>query len=63
MHLVYMGAGFVGACSAAVSADSGHSVMAFDINDQKIADLSSGDASRITGCMHEEGAGGIDPPA
>ena len=50
-----MGAGFVGACSAAVSADSGHSVMAFDINEQKIADLSSGDSARITGCMHEEG--------
>lgn len=55
MHLVYMGAGFVGACSAAVSADSGHSVMAFDINEKKIADLSSGDPARITGCLHEEG--------
>jgi len=50
-----MGAGFVGACSAAVSADSGHSVMAFDINQERINSLSSGDPEVIKGCLHEEG--------
>jgi len=50
-----MGAGFVGACSAAVSADSGHSVTAFDIDENKIEKLSSGDPALITGCLHEEG--------
>lgn len=55
MHLVYMGAGFVGACSAAVSADSGHSVMAFDVNKARVASLASGNADTIKSCLHEEG--------
>lgn len=55
MNIIYMGAGFVGACSAAVSADSGHHVLAFDINKQKVAQLSSGDIQQIRSCLHEEG--------
>lgn len=55
MHLVYMGAGFVGACSAAVAADSGHKVLGYDINQEKIANLTSGDAERIRATLHEEG--------
>jgi len=43
MHLIYMGTGFVGACSSAVSADSGHSVLAYDINQE------------INSCLYEEG--------
>jgi UDPglucose 6-dehydrogenase len=50
-----MGAGFVGACSAAVTADSGHQVLAFDIDSERIARLSSLDAERIESCIHEQG--------
>ncbi|MCK5268031.1 MAG: UDP-glucose/GDP-mannose dehydrogenase family protein [Spirochaetes bacterium] len=55
MNLIYMGAGFVGACSAAVSADSGHNVLAYDINSDRISKLSSKDPAIINGCLHEEG--------
>ncbi len=55
MHLIYMGTGFVGACSSAVSADSGHSVLAYDINKEKIAKLSSDNPADINSCLHEEG--------
>jgi len=55
MYTIYMGAGFVGACSAAVTADSGHHVLAFDIDSDRIARLSSLDAKRIESCIHEKG--------
>ena len=55
MHIVYMGAGFVGACSAAVSADSGHKVLAFDIDAERVRKLSSLDKSTIESCLHEDG--------
>jgi len=55
MYTIYMGAGFVGACSAAVTADSGHHVLAYDIDSERIARLSSLDAERIEGCIHEQG--------
>ena len=55
MHIVYLGAGFVGACSAAVAADSGHNVLAFDVNADRVARLASLDKKTIEGCLHEEG--------
>lgn len=55
MKLLYIGAGFVGACSAAVSADSGHDVLVYDIDVNKIAKLGSGDYLQIQSCLFEEG--------
>lgn len=55
MNILYIGGGFVGACSAAVSADSGHSVLVFDIDQKKIDMLSSGDRDKIEACLFEDG--------
>lgn len=55
MKLLYIGAGFVGTCSAAVSASSGHDVLVYDIDEKKIAMLSSGDRDQIEACLFEEG--------
>ncbi len=55
MKILYIGGGFVGACSAAVSADSGHTVLVFDIDEQKIAKLSSNDPNTIQSALHEQG--------
>lgn len=55
MKLLYIGAGFVGTCSAAVSASSGHDVLVYDIDENKINMLSSGDRDQIEACLFEEG--------
>ena len=55
MKLLYIGAGFVGTCSAAVSASSGHEVLVYDIDEKKISMLSSGDRDQIEACLFEEG--------
>lgn len=55
MNILYIGGGFVGACSAAVSADSGHQTLVFDVDKDKVAKLSSGDRDTIQSCLHEEG--------
>ncbi len=55
MKILYVGGGFVGACSAAVSADSGHTVLVYDIDEQKIAKLSSNDPNIIQSALHEQG--------
>jgi len=55
MNILYIGAGFVGACSAAVSADSGNNVLVYDIDEKKIENLSSGDRSRVEESLFEEG--------
>lgn len=57
MKLLYIGAGFVGACSAAVAADSGHEVLVYDINQERVKCLSSGDRDEIEECLHEDGLG------
>src|SRR3990167_1986603 len=59
MNILYIGAGFVGACSAAVSADSGHQTLVFDIDEKKIKLLSSGDRDTIQSCLFEEGLGDL----
>lgn len=59
MRVLYIGGGFVGACSAAVSADSGHNTMVYDIDARKIKLLSSGDRDTIQSCLFEEGLGDL----
>ncbi len=59
MNILYIGSGFVGACSAAVSADSGHKTLVFDIDEQKVAALGSEDRDTIEGCLHEKGLGDL----
>lgn len=55
MNTLYIGSGFVGACSAAVSADSGHKTLVFDIDAKKIERLGSGSHEQIESCLFEEG--------
>lgn len=59
MNILYIGAGFVGSCSAGVMADSGHRVLVYDIDKNKIDLLNSGDRDVIQSCLFEEGLGEI----
>jgi UDPglucose 6-dehydrogenase len=59
MNVLYIGSGFVGSCSAAVSADSGHDVLVYDIDKEKIAKLSSKDKDTIESCLFEDGLGDL----
>jgi len=59
MKILYFGGGFVGACSAAVSADSGHEVLVYDINRELVKSLSSADKDRIEACLFEKGLGDL----
>lgn len=45
----------MGACSAAISADSGHETVVFDVDQEKVAKLSTDDRDVIQSCLHEEG--------
>lgn len=55
MNVLYIGGGFVGTCSAAVAADSGHNVLVFDIDTEKVKKLGSGDYKQIESCLFEDG--------
>lgn len=55
MNVLYIGGGFVGACSAAVTADSGHTTLVFDVDADKVRKLSTDDRDTIQSCIHEEG--------
>lgn len=55
MKIVYIGAGFVGACSAAVSADSGHETLVYDVDRKKIDLLGSNNREKIESCIFETG--------
>ncbi|MEK7211118.1 MAG: UDP-glucose/GDP-mannose dehydrogenase family protein, partial [Patescibacteria group bacterium] len=57
MKLLYIGAGFVGACSGAVMADSGHDALVYDIDSTRIKMLGSGDRDTIQACLSEDGLG------
>ena len=59
MNLLYLGAGFVGACSAAVMADSGHNILVYDVDKTKIKLLGSGDRDLIQSCLFEDGLGDL----
>ncbi|MCK4553948.1 UDP-glucose/GDP-mannose dehydrogenase family protein [Candidatus Parcubacteria bacterium] len=57
MKLLYIGAGYVGACSAAVNTDSGHDALVYDIDKEKIKKLFSLSKDIIESCLFEEGLG------
>lgn len=57
MKILYIGGGYVGTCSAAVSADSGHEVLVYDINNELIEKLSSKDKDIIESALFEKGLG------
>lgn len=57
MKIIYIGSGFVGTCSAAVMADSGHDVLLYDIDKKKIELLGSEDVQTIESCLFEERLG------
>lgn len=59
MNILYIGGGFVGACSAAVSADSGHQTLVYDVDDNKMRLLGSNDRDTIEACIFEEGLGDL----
>src|SRR3989344_1668505 len=59
MNILYIGAGFVGPCSAAVSASSGHTTLVYDIDERKIKMLGSGDRDTVESCLFEEGLGDL----
>ncbi len=59
MNILYIGAGFVGTCSAAVAADSGHHVLVYDIDRKRIELLGSGDRDKIESCLYEKGLGDL----
>src|SRR3989339_1124634 len=55
MNILYIGSGFVGTCSAAVSASSGHATLIYDIDKNKIEALGSQNREKIEGCIYEDG--------
>ncbi len=55
MKLLYIGSGFVGACSGAVMAEAGHDVLLYDVDARKIEMLGSGDPQVIESCLFEPG--------
>lgn len=59
MNILYIGAGFVGSCSAAVAANNGHKTLIYDIDKKRIELLSSGDRDIIESCLAEPGLGDL----
>lgn len=55
MQILYIGSGYVGTCSAAVMADSGHDVLVYDIDERKIKMLASNNVEEIEACLLEDG--------
>lgn len=55
MKILYIGGGYVGACSAAVAADSGHNIIIYDIDQEKTRKYSTYKAEEIEACIFEEG--------
>jgi len=59
MNILYIGAGFVGSCGAAVAANNGHKTLIYDTDQKRIALLSSGDRDVIESCLAEPGLGDL----
>ena len=59
MNILYIGSGFVGACSSAVLAASGHNVLVYDIDENKVNMLGSEDRDTIESCLFEKGLGDL----
>jgi len=55
MKLLYIGGGYVGICSAAVAADSGHDVLIYDIDEKRIEAYKSGEREKINEILFEDG--------
>lgn len=55
MKILYVGGGYVGACSAAVSADSGHEIVIYDIDKTRIDYFSSFSKEKIEYSLYEYG--------
>lgn len=58
-NLLYIGGGYVGACSAAAGADSGHNVLVYDINADLVRKFSSFNNKEIESALFEEGLGDL----
>lgn len=59
MNLLYIGAGFVGSCSAAVAANNGHKTLIYDIDKKRTELLSSDDRDVVESCLAESGLGDL----
>ncbi len=55
MKIIVVGTGFVGLPHAAVLAENGHEVYAYDIDEQRVAAYQSGDAEQIERYVNEPG--------
>lgn len=55
MNLLYIGAGFVGACSAAASAAHGHDILVYDLNTDRVKAFASADKEKINSTLYEQG--------
>ncbi|MBI2037794.1 MAG: UDP-glucose/GDP-mannose dehydrogenase family protein [Candidatus Magasanikbacteria bacterium] len=59
MKLIYIGAGFVGACSGGVMAEAGHDVLLYDVDQKKIEMLGSANAQTVESCLFEPSLGDL----
>ena len=59
MNILYIGAGFVGSCSAAVMAKFGHNAVVFDINKERIDILNTFDRDLIESALFEQDLGSL----
>lgn len=59
MKILYIGAGYVGSCSAAVAANNGHKTLVYDIDQKRVGLLASGDRDVIESCLSEPGLGDL----
>ncbi len=59
MHILYIGAGFVGSCSAAVMAKFGHNTVVYDINKERIGVFNTFDRDLIESALFEQDLGSL----
>jgi UDPglucose 6-dehydrogenase len=59
MNILDIGAGFVGTTSAATTAEGGHNVLVYDVDEDKVQKLNSTDRDTIESCLHEQGLGDL----
>ena len=59
MKIVYLGAGYVGACSAVVIAKFGHEAFVFDINSERIRAFNTFDREVIESVLFEQDLGSL----
>ena len=57
MKILYIGGGYVGACSAAISADSGHEVLVYDTDEYRVGKFNTFDQDEIESVLYEKGLG------